>query len=364
MFGTLAICYLFLGGVGAGALAVCSVIDLAWVRQPFGCAAYEQGPHVEPAARVIDFGFAAGLALVVAGAVCLLVDLGRVDRALSLFLHPHPTMLSVGAYALTVLVLLSAFAVAVRFLYLPAVPRKAVAAVQIAIVTVGVVVMLYTGLLLRSVQGVALWASLFVPALFVLSSASGGVAVVLVIALLVEQSDQLLASERMALLRHWLVRVDAMVVAVEAVCAAGFLLWAHASAHPGVAASFALLTSGNAAEAWWLGFCMCGLAVPFLAEVVCMALTRSARFGCGRACWPKERGVGTQRVRASALAAVAAVSVLIGVFCLRWSMVEAGVHRDLVLEDVPAIAVASAWADASPRVLEGAAAGAWDASGR
>ena len=338
MFGTLAICYLFLGGVGAGALAVCSVADLVWVRQPFGCAVYEQGPQVEPAARVIDFGFAAGFVLVVAGAVCLLADLGRVDRALSLFLHPQPTMLNVGAYALAVLVLLSAFAVAVRFLYLPVVPRKAVAVVQIAVVAVGAVVMLYTGLLLRSVRGVALWASLFVPVLFVLSSASGGIAVVLVITLLVEQSDQLLASERVAAMRRWLLRVDAAVVVVEAACAAGFLLWAHASAHPGVAASFELLTGGNVAEMWWLGFCACGLAAPLAMELAGMTF---AQRGDGDVC--------ERRAKLAAFATAAAVFVLIGAFCLRWSMVEAGVHRDLALEDVPA--------SGSAQVFEGQVSG-------
>ena len=326
MFGALAICYLFLGGAGAGAIVVCSLLDLAWARQPFGCAAYAQGPQADPVARTLDFGFAAGLALVAAGVACLLADLGRADRALSLFLHPQPTMLSVGAYALAALMLLGGYAVAERFLYLPRVPRGAVAAAEGIACAAGLAVMLYTGLLLQSVQGVAFWASPFVPALFVLSSASSGVAVVLAATFFVEQADQPFPQGRVAPVRRWLVRADAVVIVAEAVCAAGLLLWAHASAHPGVAASLSTLTEGDMAMAWWLGFCACGLAAPLAVEVACMASAR----GTGRGA----SDVGERRARVSALLAAAAAFVLVGALCLRWSVVCAGVHRDPVLEDV------------------------------
>ncbi len=325
MFGTLAICYLFLGGAGAGAIVACSLLDLAWVREPFGCATYVQGPHADPAERVVDFGFAAGLALLAAGAACLLVDLGRTDRVLSLFLHPQPTMLNVGAYALAALALLGGFAVAVRFLYLPRVPRGMVVAVEGAACAVGFTVMLYTGLLLQSVQGVAFWASPFVPALFVLSSASSGVAVVLAVVFFVEQADQPFPQRRIAPMRLALARADAAVIVAEAVCAAGLLLWAHASAHPGVAASLSTLTEGAMATAWWLGFCVCGLVAPLAAEIACAALARSAGRGAN--------GAGERYARAFAFLAAAAALVLVGAFCLRWSVACAGTHRDLALED-------------------------------
>ena len=103
MFGTFAVLYLFCGGTGAGAIAVCSLADLAWARQPFGTGTYTQGPSVRPEARIVDFGFAAGLALLVLGIACLLLDLGRLDRVLMLFLNPQPTFVTVGAFALAAL---------------------------------------------------------------------------------------------------------------------------------------------------------------------------------------------------------------------------------------------------------------------
>ena len=36
MFSVLAVGYLFLGGAGAGAIAVASILDLVWVKAPFG----------------------------------------------------------------------------------------------------------------------------------------------------------------------------------------------------------------------------------------------------------------------------------------------------------------------------------------
>lgn len=225
MFGVFVVFYLFLGGTGAGAVVTCSLADLVLVRQPFGTSAYVQGPSVRPEARIVDFGFVAGFALLVAGIACLLLDLGRIDRVLSLFLNPQPTLLTVGSFALAALAVLAAFLAAVRFLYLPGVRRPVVAVVEAGAVAVAAVVMLYTGLLLQTVGGVAFWATPFVPALFVLSSVSGGAAVVLAGAFFVE------CDERASWLLGRFVRADVVVIVLEVACAAGFLLWADGSAH-------------------------------------------------------------------------------------------------------------------------------------
>ena len=78
MFGVFVVFYLFLGGTGAGAVVTCSLADLVLVRQPFGTSAYVQGPSVRPEARIVDFGFVAGFALLVAG--ILASDNERRDR--------------------------------------------------------------------------------------------------------------------------------------------------------------------------------------------------------------------------------------------------------------------------------------------
>lgn len=335
MFGTFAVLYLFCGGTGAGAIAVCSLADLAWVRQPFGTGAYTQGPSVRPEARIVDFGFAAGLALLVLGIACLLLDLGRLDRVLMLFLNPQPTFITVGAFALAALALLGGFLAAVRFLYVPAARRGAVAAAEAVAVVVGVVAMLYTGLLLQTMGGIAFWASPFVPLLFLLSSLSGGMALVLLAACFVERAP------RAVQLTGFLAHADLLVVVLEIACVAGFLLWAQASGHPGVRASLAQLAEGDVARAWWVGFCACGLAVPLGVEVAGWA---SGALRRERAGW-------------NAAFAVAAALVLVGGWCLRWSMVEAGVHRELELESVPTLAEDVGMADAlAPTLAEDAGA--------
>lgn len=305
MFGAFAVFYLFLGGAGAGAIAVCSLTDLLVAKQPFGTSAYVPGPSVRPLGRIVDYGFLAGFVALAVGIVSLLLDLGRIDRALALFLSPTMSVMTLGSYALAVLASFGATLVLVRFMYLPFVKRPVVVALETIAIAVALVVMLYTGLLLQSVGGVAFWASPLVPALFVLSSASSGIALVFAASFFVEHDRTCVRVLRA------LVRADAMVIVLEAVCAVGFIALAGQSGHPGVQESLVILTQGELALVWWLGFGVCGLAAPLVVEIAGM------------------RGRGTLHVAL----AVSAVLVLIGAFCLRFAVVEAGVHRDLVLED-------------------------------
>lgn len=304
MFGAFAVFYLFLGGAGAGAIAACSLIDLLAVKQPFGTSSYGPGPSVRPLGRIVDYGFLAGFVALAVGIVSLLLDLGRIDRALALFLSPTMSVMTLGSYALAALGVLGAALVLVRFMYLSFVKRSVVVALEAIAVAVALVVMLYTGLLLQSVGGVAFWASPLVPALFVLSSASSGIALLFAVSFFVECDRACVRVLRV------LVCADAAAIVLEAVCAACFVVLAGQSGHFGVQESFAILTQGELALVWWLGFAACGLAAPLVVEVVGI------------------RG----RVDLHAALAVSAVLVLIGAFCLRYGMVEAGVHRDLVLE--------------------------------
>ncbi|MFQ9181128.1 MAG: NrfD/PsrC family molybdoenzyme membrane anchor subunit, partial [Eggerthella lenta] len=144
MFSVLAVGYLFLGGAGAGAIAVASILDLAWVRAPFGHASRIGIGEATPLERTVAVGMLAGFAALALGMLFLLFDLGRIDRVASLLLRPSLSFLTVGTYALAGLAACAALLVAVRFAYLPSVPRGAVRAVEAAAAVVAVVVMLYT----------------------------------------------------------------------------------------------------------------------------------------------------------------------------------------------------------------------------
>lgn len=305
MFGQLAVFYLFLGGTGAGAIGACALADLLLVRRPFGFAAPTAAPSAAPDARILAGGFAAGLVLLAVGIACLILDLGRADRVMGLFLHPTFSVMSIGAYVLLFLLIVGIFLVLSSLLYIPELPRSLIMSTEIAAVVLAVAAMAYTGLLLATTKGVALWWSPFVPLLFVLSSSSGGIAVMLIAGAFVEDAP------RAPALRRHLVRADAAIIALEILCAIGFMWESLRDANPGTAAGIAALLHGEAATAWWLGFCLFGMAVPLVGEAV---------------------SAGTGRHPRGALA-LAAVSVLVGAFCLRWAIVDAGVLREPVLEE-------------------------------
>lgn len=250
MFSVLAVGYLFLGGAGAGAIAVASILDLVWVKAPFGHTSRIGIGEATPLERTVAVGMLAGFAALALGMLFLLFDLGRIDRVASLLLRPSLSFLTVGTYALAGLAACAALLVAVRFAYLPSVPRGAVRAVEAAAAVVAVVVMLYTGLLLQNTGAVALWSSPLVPVLFLLSSLSCGMAALLLAAYFAP------ADAGTAWLFRMLARVDALIVVLEAAAAALFVAFALADDHPGAVASAQRLAEGDLALWWWVGFAL------------------------------------------------------------------------------------------------------------
>lgn len=319
MFGELAVAYLFLGGAGAGALVVSGAVDLLWVRTPFGEASRVGVFEAPPAERAVSLSQLAGLGMLAIGALCLALDLGRLDRVLDLVLRPSPTLMTLGAYAIGILLVLAAVAVAPRFAYLPALPARLVRAAEACTIAVGAVVAVYTGLLLRDLGSVALWDSPLVPVLFALSSLSCGIACVLGALALgalgsPDASSAAGAAARAARMRDALVRrlakVDLACVALEAVAVGAFCAWAELSGRPGADDALRSLMLGEAAGVWWVGFGVCGLAVPFAVEA--LAVRRGVEVGFALA--------------------VAAACVLVGGCCMRAAVVGAGSLRPLALE--------------------------------
>lgn len=304
MFGILAVAYLFLGGAGAGAIVIASLADLLWVRQPFGSSSHVSLDEAAPRERILALSLLAGFAALVLGTLCLMFDLGRIDRVIALFVNPSFSLLTVGSFALAALIACAALLVVVRFAYIPALKRRVVTVAEVVAIVIGVIVMVYTGLLLQTLGGVAFWRSPLVPVLFVLSSLSCGIAVVLIASLFAEED----ASGTQMVRR--LVRADAVLIVLEALSAAVFVGFALGNSHPAVAASVQQLIAGDAAVLWWGGFVACGLVVPLVTETIV-----SRRFA------------GTRTVLA-----LAAVLILVGGLSMRASIVDVGEHRALELE--------------------------------
>lgn len=334
MFGELVIAYLFLAGLGAGGAAAASLADLLLVREPFGAAA-EPYEGKAPTQRMIALVFAASLGALGLGAACLLLDVGRLDRVLALFLTPQPTVMAVGAWALTLLGAVLAVLTLVRFLYLPRLHRGLVAILEIVACVLAAVVAVYAGLLLQANVGVRLWTTPWLPVLFALSAASCGCALVLATALFVPEDEQ--AARLMSLAA----RADAVLIGGEVLVAVLFLARAATSVHPGLQASAAQLLEGDAALAWWAGFVLCGLVLPLGIEAAWMIRQRRNRTAVAEAPHPwglpaAPPPLFSQPVAAVWPMALAAALVLVGAAGMRTAVVEAGQQRPLELQAVEA----------------------------
>ena len=228
------------------------------------------------------------------GILCLLADLGRPDRLLHLLTSPEPSAMAVGSFALAAALALAAAFSAFALFDTVRLPRVAVVCLAAAGVAAAGATAAYTGVLLESLASVLLWRTPLVPALFVLSSASCGIAVAFLAASFVET-------------RHpyrgplvWLARVDGGIVLVEAGCLAVFLLLAFAG--EGTVAAARALVLGELAPVFWGVLAVCGLAVPLVLE-------RFLTHGNSR----------TQLLWIAAL-------LLVGGFALRWCIVGAGAY--------------------------------------
>lgn len=282
MFNMLTTCYLFLGGTGAGALVVLSALECANARESRSPSTArgsiaDTGPsdtnrNANPASRararirhaltLPDDCFARCWPLcfiaLATGMFCLLVDLGRPDRLINLLLSPAPSAIAIGSYTLVAsLVCAGLFSVFALF-DLPHIPASATAILAFFGIIVGLVTIAYTGVLLQTMASVLFWQTWLLPALFVLSSLSCGIAVVLLGVAFVET--------RRPFIRPiiWLSHIDGILILIEAGFLAVYLSWAHAGTETAPAADALLF--GDLAWLFWAGLVVCGLAIPFAME--------------------------------------------------------------------------------------------------
>lgn len=326
MFSTLAVCYLFLGGVGGGAAVVLGACGLATPREAlalvprtashFARAGDRNAPafslrDMEAYRRLLAPLSFAALALIFVGMVCLLADLGSPDRAMLLFTGPHASFIAVGAWVLACMaaVLVVQCVLWGGWLRLPVAAARAI---QLACAVLGVATALYTGLMLSDLQAVPLWATPLLPALFVLSSLSCGLALAII-------SAHLSGAARSfpSLLRTF-ERFDAAAIAIEGAVLAAFV--ARATSPAGQTATDQvreaagnLLVLGPDAWAFWALFVGAGLVVPFVFDLAC--------------------SFGSRRPRAASPfpALFAMACVLVGGFVMRYCIVGAGMQPYAVL---------------------------------
>lgn len=298
-FSELIAVYLFLGGAAAGAYVVQATLDICSgiVRRKGQSDHHAPGFLCESTyRRVRRIVYGASLVIIATGVVCLVADLGRPEAFYYLMIYPTGSLVSIGALALSLLFasLVASFCDAAFTMGWRV--RKALKAAKVMGIPVAVVVMAYTGMLLKSVVAVKLWQSNWLPVLFVASALSCGCAIVLL---------GMCACEDRRATRRWeagLLRAD-MVIIVFEIVATVCLLWNIAGAS-GLSAAWSILM-GSQSLLFWVGFVGCALLLPLAVEGVV--------------------NVTGSRATVAATASVSTL-VLVGGLCLRLVMVAAGVQ--------------------------------------
>lgn len=307
--------YLFLGGMGAGAFITAAVLYF-----------FDKKNNE----KTICFATWAATISLIVGLLLLLSELTNPLRGMLLWqsFSNGSSWMTFGAWAVFAAVivfglmaLLSTRKLVVaatkkwkKFSKVRSQARNVLAALGIVL---GVVVAVYTGVLLMSAPGVPLWNTLLLPCLFAVSALDTGVALVEIIAVTVErkQVGPRKASKAHRLLKRFVV----VLVLVELVVLFVFLntMLSGSSDNAAVAATGALsadlLMWGTLAPFFWGLVVACGLVLPLVAAIVGLA-ARSKSF--------------------DSLAVVGASGALLGGCALRFLVLMAGLHADVVANAV------------------------------
>jgi formate-dependent nitrite reductase membrane component NrfD len=221
------------------------------------------------------------------GVLCLLFDLGRPDRLLFLFLRPAPGYLVLGTYALVILIACTIVLCLIWGDPFARFPRWAVRAAEALGLLTAFAAMLYTGLLFQSIGTGTLLEMLLIPVIFVLSSLSTGIALLLLTTALTRVGR--LFSTTLARL----VRADVVLILLEGVGLA--LLLAFGLNGQQTQTATAELISGDFALVFWVGVVGCGLIAPLGFEGVSLRSDASGAPGARGVRGMSTRGMSSAR---------------------------------------------------------------------
>lgn len=248
------------------------------------------------------------------GSLCLFFDLGRPVTIAALFFSERVNYMTVGAWSLVALIVITA----VLLVFAANAPqnfsgsakangrwsmndaRATVTRIRLVLYVAGVALSMYmavyTGLLLRLAYGVDLWSTDMLPVLFAVSALASGFAV---FSLCCRGYD--LHGIEATRFHRRAALTDLVLLAVELLAAGAYLLALRAA--PFGMQALSVLFAGESMALFVGGFCGIGIAAPLVADAVALR-TRSGETSL----------------------AVAAAASLVGAFCLRFALVQAGVN--------------------------------------
>ena len=299
--------YLFLAGVGAGALTASASVLLRGGGGGFG------GAHVE----IARYGaFLAPLPLIV-GCLALIFELGTFEaghwfRWINLYKVINLSPMSIGTWLLTFFIGVS---LAYAYTFVPNAPflgerqvrlRKALAWVSVPL---GIATAVYTGILLGAMPARPFWNSPILALLFLLSSISTGVALILLVRGILYRTPSPEMERARQESDYLLTATDVMLIGFELMVIFLFIMYAQLTIGGVKEAVAVILPGGDLAVLFWVGVVLIGLLIPALIELYYVV--------------PKlvyHRGYNAPRIVDIAVSG----AVLLGGFLLRYVVLVAG----------------------------------------
>ena len=257
--------YLFLAGLGAGALTASASVLLRGGGGGFG------GAHIE----IARYGaFLAPLPLIV-GCFALIFELGTFEaghwfRWINLYKVINLSPMSIGTWLLTFFIGVS---LVYAYTFVPNAPflgerqarlRKALAWVSVPL---GIATAVYTGILLGAMPARPFWNSPILALLFLLSSISTGVALILLARGILHRTRSPEIEEARRESDYLLTATDVLLIGFELMVIFLFIMYAQLTIGGVKEAVAVILPGGDLAALFWIGVVLIGLLIPALIEL-------------------------------------------------------------------------------------------------
>ncbi|GBE44789.1 MAG TPA: hypothetical protein ENH05_01715 [Rhizobiales bacterium] len=295
------ILYLFLAGLGAGAVTVSGSVLLR--KGGFGSSRF----------AIARCGALIGPLPVMLGTFLIVFELGQPFRALNLFKLINLSPMNIGSWLLGAFIFLSLL-YALTFLPPSAGPGDRLRGVRRALawicVPVGISVAIYTGIMLGAMPARPFWNSPILAGLFLLSALSTGVASIILAGVFFRRNHRDPAvRDDYDNSSYLLTASDALLIGGELIIIFLFLMFAQLTIGDVRYAVNVILPGGNLAPAFWGLVIVIGLVIPLVVEIVLIV--------------PKLL-YGRRFVSIPAIEVAIPTAIIIGGFALRYIIVVAG----------------------------------------
>jgi len=263
--------YLFLAGVGSGALAVSASVLLrggagGFAHKHFQIARY--GALLAPLPLIIG----TGMIIFELGTFHAAIEHGEfwlLFRWINLFMTVNLSPMNLGSWALA-LCIIASVVYAYTFWSSDAKPGDKLSSLRRGIawinVPLGISVAVYTGVMLGAMPSRPFWNSPVLPLIFLMSALSTGVAGILLLKAVLDYkgADD---KELMDPSGYLLSASDTILIGFEILAIFLFLMFAHLTIGASAEAVSIILAGGSLAVVFWIGVFLIGLVVPGFIEL-------------------------------------------------------------------------------------------------